>query len=72
MSETMTKSKLNEKVENVNILKEECAMMVKNLIQLEEEELILRLGNKILAREIINCGYRYDNNGSKTTKRRKK
>jgi len=31
MSETMTKSKLNEKAENVNILKEECALMVKKI-----------------------------------------
>lgn len=39
-------------------LKEECVTMVKTLKRLHQEEVSIRCQNKILAREIIHCGYR--------------
>eukprot|EP00559_Dactyliosolen_fragilissimus_P008446 CAMPEP_0184865322 /NCGR_PEP_ID=MMETSP0580-20130426/17702_1 /TAXON_ID=1118495 /ORGANISM="Dactyliosolen fragilissimus" /LENGTH=124 /DNA_ID=CAMNT_0027364475 /DNA_START=133 /DNA_END=507 /DNA_ORIENTATION=+ len=38
-------------------LEDECAFMMKTIKHLREEEISLRYENKILAREIINCGY---------------
>ena len=45
------------KANELEKVKLECASMIETLKNLKEEELSLRYQNKILAREIINCGY---------------